>query len=319
MRFRVAINQDKDQVLNFCKNTFTWGDYIERVWDIWINEPNSRLLVAEPENEIQKPIAIIHGILLQEKTMWIEGIRVDPKYRRQKIALQLINQILEYGRKNGAVFSAAIVSIKNQPSKGLMEKSGFEIVSKWSYISTYQTRFSTNSKDVANNCKVAESNDFKEIMNYLKNSEIFKISGKKFVNSWRWYNLTENNLLIMINNKQIIIAYYKDNYNISYNKQQKEVIGISIIDKEIQYAEQNIIKIEYIDADSEELLHSLINKNIEITINNNKKYNNKNEDNIENKDLGFQIFTPFREYNYKIFPKSSIAFFDQFLLYCKKI
>ena len=318
MRFRLATNQDKDQVLNFCKNTFTWGDYIERVWDIWINEPNSRLLVAETEKEIQKPIAIIHGILLQEKTIWIEGIRVDPKYRRQKIAIKLINQILEYGRKNGAVYSAAIVSIKNQPSKGLMEKSGFEIASKWSYISTNQTRYSTNSLH-ASNCKIAELNDFKEIMNYLKNSEIFKISGKKFVNSWRWYTLTENILLNMIYDKQIIIVCYKDNYNISYNKHQKEVKGIAIIDKEIQHTEQNIIKIEYIDADSEELLHYLINKNIEIVINSNKKYSNKNEDNIENKDLGFQIFTPVREYNFKIVPKSSIAFFDQFLLYCKKI
>lgn len=113
MRFRLATNQDKDSVLDFCKNTFSWGDYIDRVWDIWISEPNGILLVAEAENHVKKPIAIIHGVLIPEKTIWIEGIRVDSEYRKHNLATNLINQILEYGRRNGAIHSAAIVSIKN--------------------------------------------------------------------------------------------------------------------------------------------------------------------------------------------------------------
>ena len=40
-KFRVATVHDKDYVLDLCKNTFSWGDYIDRVWDIWIREPDS--------------------------------------------------------------------------------------------------------------------------------------------------------------------------------------------------------------------------------------------------------------------------------------
>ena len=40
-KFRVATPHDKDYVLDLFKNTFSWGDYIDRVWDIWIREPNS--------------------------------------------------------------------------------------------------------------------------------------------------------------------------------------------------------------------------------------------------------------------------------------
>ena len=96
-KFRVATVHDKDYVLDFCKNTFSWGDYIDRVWDIWIREPNSIFLVAVVvnENNIEKPIAISHGILIPEKTVWIEGIRVDPKYRSQKLAT---NMSLSYTR-----------------------------------------------------------------------------------------------------------------------------------------------------------------------------------------------------------------------------
>ena len=31
---------DKKAVLDFCKNTFSWGDYINDVWDYWILEGN---------------------------------------------------------------------------------------------------------------------------------------------------------------------------------------------------------------------------------------------------------------------------------------
>jgi hypothetical protein len=52
-KFRAATVQDKDYVLDFCKNTFRWGDYIDRVWDIWISEPNSLFLVAVNVSENQ--------------------------------------------------------------------------------------------------------------------------------------------------------------------------------------------------------------------------------------------------------------------------
>ena len=311
VRFRLAANQDKDYVLNFCKNTFSWGDYIDRVWDIWISEPNGILLAAEIENHVKKPIAIIHGILIPEKTIWIEGIRVDPEYRKQKLATNLINLILEYGKKNGAVYSAAIVSIKNEASKGMMEKSGFEILSKWSYISTNQMILPTNN--LTKNFKIADSNDYQQLINFLGNSENFKLSGKKFVKSWRWHDLTEDRLFTMIYNKQVIIVGKNKNNNDDDN--QLQIRGIAITDIEGYWNNQNIFQIVYIDADSEELLLSLVNKSLELALQHNEKHSYKNKNKYER----IQVFSPYREYNSRIFTKSNITFSEQFLLYCKKI
>ncbi len=324
MRFRLATNQDKDYVLNFCKNTFSWGDYIDRVWDIWISEPNGILLVAEIENHNKKePIAIIHGILIPEKTIWIEGIRVDPKYRKQKLATNLINLILEYGRKNGAEYSAAIVSIKNKASKGMMKKSEFKILSKWSYISTNQIILPINN--FTNNFKIADSNDYQQIINFLRNSENFKSSGKKFVKSWRWHDLTEDTLFTMVCNKQVIIVGKSKNKNKNNNVEadddddnnnnKLQIRGIAIIDREGYWNNQNIFQIVYIDADSEELLLSLVNKSLELALNHNEKYSNKNKNTYER----IQVFSHYREYNSRIFTKSNISFSEQFLLYYKKI
>ena len=324
MKFRLATSQDKEYVLNFCKNTFSWGDYIDRVWDIWVSEPNSIFLVAEIENhnikEDKKPIAIAHGILIPEKTIWIEGIRVNPEYRKRKLATNLINHIIDYGRKKEATHSAAIVSIKNKASKKVMKKLGFEVIAKWSYISTDQMILPSKS-NLIGTFKIANSNDYQQIINFLRNSKIFNQSGKKFVKSWRWYDLTDDELFIMIYNKQVIIVGDNndddDNNNDNDKDKLQTIRGIVIIDREGYWNNQNIFQIVYIDADSEDLLLSLINKSLELALkHNNEIYNNKkNKDKYER----IQIFSPYREYNSKLFTKLNTSFFEQFLLYYKNI
>jgi GNAT superfamily N-acetyltransferase len=321
-KFRVATVHDKDYVLNFCKNTFSWGDYIDRVWDIWIREPNSIFLVSVVnENNIERPIAIAHGILIPEKTVWLEGIRVDHKYRSQKLATNMSLYILEYARKKGALYSSAIVSINNEASKGLMKKLGFKVISEWSYISIKPIVVPELNNVMVSNSKVANLIEYQQILNFLNQSDIFKSSRKKFVNSWRWYDLTDNRLRMMIINKQVIIfAKNAANNNDDDEKEKKEKIrGIAIIDKDGYWNNQNIFQIVYIDADSDEILFSLVIKSLELI---SLKENEKNEKKIygENKYERVQIFShnPIKE-NSLIFHKFNVNFSEQFLLYHKEI
>jgi len=56
---REANDRDKITVLKFCKDTFSWGDYIEHVWDFWLSEEHLLLF------EKQSPIGIcMHFFLL---------------------------------------------------------------------------------------------------------------------------------------------------------------------------------------------------------------------------------------------------------------
>lgn len=321
-KFRVATVHDKDYVLDFCKNTFSWGDYIDRVWDIWIREPDSIFLVAVvKENNIEKPVAISHAIIIPEKIGWIEGIRVDPKYRSQKLATNMSLHILDYARKNGALYSSAIVSINNEASKGLMEKLGFKVISKWSYLSIKPIALLPELKNLmienSTTTKVANLNQYQLILNFLNQSDIFKASGKKFVNSWRWYDLTEDRLKMMINNRQVIILVNNDDND--HEKEEKKIRGIAIIDEEGYWNNQNIFQIVYIDAHSDELLLSLVIKCLEfITL----KEENKNEEKkyVGNKYERVQIFSPSPiKDNSLIFQKFNINFSEQFLLYHKEI
>ena len=323
-KFRTATVHDKAYVLDFCKNTFSWGDYIDRVWEIWIREPKSLFLVAVNvnENKIEKPIAISHGILIPEKIIWIEGIRVDPKHRSHKLATHMSLHILDYARKNGALYSSAIVSIKNEASKGLMEKLGFKVISTLSYLSIKPIVVPALNNFIINKSaiKVANLNEYKSVLNFLNQSETFKASGKKFVNSWRWYDLTEDKLRMMINNKQVIILVNNDDDD-SHNQEKEEnkIRGIAIIDEEGYWNNQNILQFIYIEADSDELLVSLIIKSLEwiTSLKGNKNYKKKYH---ENKYERVQIFSPspIKE-NSLIFQKFNVNFSEQFLLYHKRI
>ena len=47
MKIREATSFDKNLVLKFCKNTFSWGDYIDKVWSSWLDEGNLFLFEKE--------------------------------------------------------------------------------------------------------------------------------------------------------------------------------------------------------------------------------------------------------------------------------
>ncbi|HEX6673129.1 MAG TPA: GNAT family N-acetyltransferase, partial [Nitrososphaeraceae archaeon] len=302
-KFRLATHHDKDYVLDLCKNTFSWGDYIDRVWDIWIREPNSIFLVAVNENNIDKPIGIAHGVLIPQQMVWVEGIRVDPKYRAQKLATNMYLHILDYARKKGALYSSAIVSINNDPSKGLMDKLGFKMISKWTYISIKPIVFPDLDNAIADNSKVAILSEYQQILNFLNQPDIFKLSRKKFVNSWRWHDLTEDRLKKMINNKQVIIfdnKYYNNNDYVDDDKKENKIKGIAIIDKEGYWNNPNIFQIIYIHAYSDEILLSLVLKCLELISFKENKYER------------VQIFTPSPiKDNSLLFQKFNINFSEQ--------
>ena len=33
IKIRTATKADKEEILSFCSNTFSWGDYIDQVWE----------------------------------------------------------------------------------------------------------------------------------------------------------------------------------------------------------------------------------------------------------------------------------------------
>ena len=262
MKIRPAAKADKEEVLKFCIDTFEWGDYIDQVWDLWYSDQAGFLFVAEEEYSLNDKkqssvVALSHVSLCPNKNnVWLEGIRVNPNYRRRCVATQLINKMISYGREQGASKASAIVSEKNIASQLMMERNGFIMISKWNYYSINNITRMVNKAKLGS--KVATLKDIEMICDYLRHSEVFKSSGGTYVNSWKWYpiNLYSSVLADLIENKKVLIH---GNNNI--------IEGIAIINRDRHWnkdnkscnnSNSNAFQIVYLDASNVFALKDLI-------------------------------------------------------------
>ena len=229
MKFRRAKQSDKKDVLRFCTNTFEWGDYIEQVWDAWYSDPNGYLMVAE-DNEVIA--AVSHAYLCPNRnSVWLEGIRVNPDFRRRSIGTELIKKMVQYGKEQGAKQAAAAVSVNNIASQGMMEKNGFVVISSWNYHSTSKEYQKSETDQV----RIATLKDTKMICSYLKQSQIFRAAAENYVDFWRWYHLDLGCGILqnLINNKKVIVV----------GTDHSIINGVTIINKY-----NNVLQIGYLDA-----------------------------------------------------------------------
>jgi len=191
---RKAIDSDKDAVLKFCQNTFSWGDYVEYVWDYWLKEDN--LLVYENSN----PAGICH-VLTSRNQLWIEGIRVSPNYRRQKIASQLISFSEKIGLTNNITTSFMLIDTSNTASLNLATSLGYSITETWKF-------YSLSPKSVSD----APIKFEKTI-----NSKLYPM----YVDSWRWFPLDTSSIDELSTQKRIVSSPISENFSLSILTESK--------------------------------------------------------------------------------------------------
>ena len=193
MDIREATSLDKNLVLKFCRDTFSWGDYIDKVWSSWLDEGN--LFLFEKES----PVGICHAFYFQNQ-IWIEGIRIDPNFQRQKIASKLVTHAELIGKNNNASFSYMLVDIENKKSIFLANSLNYKIFQIWNYYSLIPKKNS--------NFKI----EFEKSVSF----DIFPF----YVDSWRWIKTTRNILFNLSTQNRII----KSNLN---GKTSVAIIGDS--------------------------------------------------------------------------------------------
>ena len=120
---RSPIVSDKEKILEFCQNTFSWGDYIDEVYDFWINEGN--LIILEQDG---MPIGMCHGVTYKDERMiWIEGIRMHHDYRRQGLAEKLVRHIEKNVLNSDIRYASMLIESENIPSLNLAKKMGYTL------------------------------------------------------------------------------------------------------------------------------------------------------------------------------------------------
>ena len=176
---RDAVNSDKSKMLNFCKNTFSWGDYIEYVWDYWLSEGNLSVI------ENLHPIGMCHAFFSKNQ-VWIEGIRINSDFRRQGLASKLINHIELISKEKLISFSFMLIDTQNLSSFLMARNLNYQIFQIWNFYSLLPM--------INNDHKI----QFCKILNLTKIPH--------YVKSWRWLALDEEVMRSLCKQNKIIFS-----------------------------------------------------------------------------------------------------------------
>jgi len=174
---REALPSDKLHILKFCKNTFSWGDYIKDVWDYWLSEGN--LLVIEKST----PIGICHAVFSINQ-VWIEGIRINSEYRRQGLASKLIKKVESLAIQKQIHVSFMLIDVQNTLSLLMAQNLDYKIYQTWRFYSLLPQK-NTNYRISFGN--IIKENEFSH-----------------FVKSWRWLPL-DRKILSSLGSKNFIV------------------------------------------------------------------------------------------------------------------
>ncbi len=180
MRIRNARDYDKSSVLKFCESTFSWGDYISDVWDVWNSK--GKLFVAEEDGRIVG----VYNLAIYEKQTWVEGMRVDPQYRRRKIGSSML------AHAESVVTSAImrlIIESENHPSIRLVESMGYILEDKWRLYSMAPRK---ERSTVRNAVDLAELKPL--------------IASATYADSWKWLPLEMQELGALMQQKRVIVS-----------------------------------------------------------------------------------------------------------------
>ena len=201
LEVRPAYSEDRETVLAFCAHTWENGDYIERVWDDWLRNQEGQLLTATLDGQ---PVGIVHIRLLNGDDAWLEGLRVDPAYRRQGIARALSEAALLAAMRRDAI-RIRLTTESHNPSIHLYESLHLRRVGGFSLYNAVP--LTPSRRATQEQLHLATPADLDTIIDYLNVSNIFPLVGGLYYMSFTAYAITEELLRAKIAAQQVYLLH----------------------------------------------------------------------------------------------------------------
>ena len=180
MKIRAAMSNDKATVLEFCKDTFSWGDYVADVWDRW--QSKGRLHVVEDDGKVVG----VYNLAIFEKQAWIEGMRVHPQYRRKGLGKSMLLHA-ESIIQNKII--RLIIESENHHSIRLAGSMGYYLEEKWQLYSMPAEK---------------QSSDIKTANDILQIKDL--VNSVTYADSWKWFPLDNEELGKLIEQERVVIS-----------------------------------------------------------------------------------------------------------------
>lgn len=122
LEIRRARPKDRQAVLAFCADTWQGHDYIPRVWDDWLADPEGLLLVATQQGT---PVAMARTAFYTPGEAWLEGMRVDPRHRHKGISTALFRAQMDDLVQRGVRVARLVTASDNAAVRRMCARLGF--------------------------------------------------------------------------------------------------------------------------------------------------------------------------------------------------
>ena len=228
LRLRDARQGDSSAVFAFTRKTWgQYGDFIPRVWARWIGEKQGRLIVAELGG-VAVGLAKVTDFGRGE--IWLEGLRVDPRYRGAGIARAINVEVLRTLKKLKPRAVRYCTGAGNRASRHIGDKFGFRIATR----RRYYWQKSRKGKLWGEFAGVA---DAREILEFMRRSKFLELSSGLVGHGWVFKELTPELLRGLVKTRNVMVA-----------RRSGRITGVAVYTYEVN---DRSITLGFVDGDPE--------------------------------------------------------------------
>ena len=128
-RIRPAERSDKAPLMSFIKDVWGGHDYIPRVWDRWIEDPENKMFVVVADGV---PVGMNRIRFMEDGSAWLEGARVHPSYRGRGFGSMLGENSMKVARELGITTNRLTSGSRNHAAHRQIARIEFGEVARFS-------------------------------------------------------------------------------------------------------------------------------------------------------------------------------------------
>jgi len=125
MEIRSAVAEDRDPVMDFCRQIYPDGDYIEDTWDTWLADGGLHV-ICEDGTQIG-----VFNVSVRSGQGWVEGTRIRRSYRRRRAGTMVLQYAEQYVRRLGGHIIRSLIQDGNVASLERAQKVGWHRGELW--------------------------------------------------------------------------------------------------------------------------------------------------------------------------------------------
>ena len=234
---REALESDREAVFEFCRQTWSWGDYIPHVWDKWLKEPNGKVFVAVVGGV---PVGIQHITVDKAGEAWLSGARTAPQYRRMGVATAITMKCLEYAKSKGVKVARLVTEAVNTAAVAAVQRMGFKPVAEF-----IEMELEKPTSEESADSFWANTSQLEAVWRFLQTSEVYLRAAGLYTVLYHWYSLDRLDLERFIEQRKAIV-------HVDGNG---AVCGLILVDDAVASEwRENAVQTCYVDGDFEAVL-----------------------------------------------------------------